>query len=989
MSSDGGDIAVETLSATNAHHNLFPSQHSDTASDIVEPQNDSKEQNPFNEKQDALTFDDNSNPCSENAHVQPNLQSKQGGSSWDPFSKNLNVPSISSADLEITKDAITPQTIPQNMDGAVNDDDDFADFDNFVDHNSTSLVADKPFEASTNKAKTETENPNMTSVQQGEYDSDNHEKLSCPDTADRFDSGERAASGDDFADFSGFEEANINAQIESVQSCDVEIPYSEPHNNELSNVNCSDTPLGESNHCTKGSCEKSEKSNSGYTAFEQGNYGADIEDTNEQKSDWADFGALALNCNHNDLQSNERAESTEKSSDSSENFIQIQPQVSVSESKSCDFDQYKQSMDSHLDRNEENIPHGHFENDDDVPPSGDQAVGVKTFRETTPEERFHDNDPSDSLKKDKSTAPTIEQSRHSDHFDGTKFSQFDQANLEGQSIELESNLQTNKLDVDENSKAHVNSQERVISDALESESNWAFFGTEDAAQNNHEFDDDTGFADFANFDTFGQSVQQDQEVSYSNSESPQKGNGDPFSQFPSHDQGNEDDFDDFEAFSEQQSMDFADHVGNVHEGIGPNFNHSNDFPERVNDARHSTEPVGWNRASPMPEVFRGFHSISEMLADVDCRTEQDVANEEVVTEDPLLIQDFFVSMSIASDVSKELNEEVESMWTLLADLSNSASLVLDVPNCILNSQLLSSLGVDVNNTLSTVKQNLPKYAAQLGLLQPMKSGEMKNEQDSMSATVGSSGIKSASNSQRNQNMMAGSSPTPDAVPDVEFDWGTSGLKNPLEMQSLSLDFFDSQFNSSSAASATSKLEEEFLSELGEEADSHSGFGGGGGGTNTNGSIGGTSRGATDSKLASILAVAQSSSHENVSVAVGGLNPSSLQNNNNDSNSANQLVFNPHSTNSSAKQSYKTTTSIQNGIGYFNGLQMMEKSTNCQMEAQRNYLSSNNQSYNHFSNCLPNKFGASTASSRTNSNPNSMSTNNNNNTKWGSWIFRRK
>ncbi|XP_063710946.1 aftiphilin-like isoform X2 [Symsagittifera roscoffensis] len=406
--------------------------------------------------------------------------------------------------------------------------------------------------------------------------------------------------------------------------------------------------------------------------------------------------------------------------------------------------------------------------------------------------------------------------------------------------------------------------------------NWAFFASGSTASANNEED---GFADFTNFEAFSQpfsELKHTWETNQQNTDLNIKAVNETKSGLEEGDEDaaasngieEEDDFDDFADFSTPASMSSNTTMAATEPNNSGTFQQYNGISDI--DEKQSISP-SFNLSEET-----GLQSIEDMLNEVDTKCEDLAEHDPVVTEDPLLLQDLIVSMPIASDVSKELNDVIEGIWSIVCDLCNSPSLLLLDPSspshsqCSLNEQLLYSLGVDLNNTLSSVKQNLPKYAAQLGLLQPMKSGDSKgDESGGVSAYQLRGNNNNANSAHRNQQAMSCTSPTPDAVPDVEFDWGTSGLKNPLEMQSLSLDFFDSQFNSCSAASAsaTSQLEQELLNELGDEV------GGRGTGISRGGedsqSLGGTSVSASavsrdrDSKLASILAVAQSSSHENV------------------------------------------------------------------------------------------------------------------------------
>ncbi|CAD5121630.1 DgyrCDS10125 [Dimorphilus gyrociliatus] len=116
--------------------------------------------------------------------------------------------------------------------------------------------------------------------------------------------------------------------------------------------------------------------------------------------------------------------------------------------------------------------------------------------------------------------------------------------------------------------------------------------------------------------------------------------------------------------------------------------------------------------------------------------------------------------------TKSSKKEIDiSFWNNLTHLEDTLALQYSWTKSGVYQFLLKAINVDTRNIL-TGNKNLPVYASHLGTpLEPVRQGEMKVTSPSLEIvdTSSSSTITPSEN-----------------VPPAQFDWSTSGLKNPLD-----------------------------------------------------------------------------------------------------------------------------------------------------------------------------------------------------------------
>lgn len=126
---------------------------------------------------------------------------------------------------------------------------------------------------------------------------------------------------------------------------------------------------------------------------------------------------------------------------------------------------------------------------------------------------------------------------------------------------------------------------------------------------------------------------------------------------------------------------------------------------------------------------------------------------------------------------KSLDVHTDGIIKYLRDIDVTLALNYDYKDSCTHNILVKALGIDKRNILfgpkwsSSASSNVPRFASDLSFnpLQPQKS--------SIAATTTTSIEKTTV---KNAEMNKQSQPQPDVIPEVEFDWSGSGLKNPLD-----------------------------------------------------------------------------------------------------------------------------------------------------------------------------------------------------------------
>ncbi|KAM9316816.1 aftiphilin [Gastrophryne carolinensis] len=155
--------------------------------------------------------------------------------------------------------------------------------------------------------------------------------------------------------------------------------------------------------------------------------------------------------------------------------------------------------------------------------------------------------------------------------------------------------------------------------------------------------------------------------------------------------------------------------------------------------------------------------------------------------------------------SSRLHSEVLDIWMELQDIHDAHGLKYQWGGSHSNKKLLRCLGIDTRNILFTGNKKqpviVPMYAAGLGMLEPTKEPLKPLSAAEKIASIGQS-------SHTPPDDVSSSDPLQESLPPVQFDWSSSGLTNPLDVEEqgiggstlLNLDFFgpvdDSGFNSS-------------------------------------------------------------------------------------------------------------------------------------------------------------------------------------------------
>lgn len=124
------------------------------------------------------------------------------------------------------------------------------------------------------------------------------------------------------------------------------------------------------------------------------------------------------------------------------------------------------------------------------------------------------------------------------------------------------------------------------------------------------------------------------------------------------------------------------------------------------------------------------------------------------------------------------NGALRDMWQQLEDVNNAYGLRYQWGGSHTNKVLLCSLGIDTRNILFTGHKKqpviVPMYAASLGMLEPTKEPVKPVSAAEMIASI------AQSPSVATELNTCPPDTAQESLPPVQFDWSSSGLKNPLD-----------------------------------------------------------------------------------------------------------------------------------------------------------------------------------------------------------------
>ncbi|XP_077995305.1 uncharacterized protein LOC144448857 isoform X2 [Glandiceps talaboti] len=159
-----------------------------------------------------------------------------------------------------------------------------------------------------------------------------------------------------------------------------------------------------------------------------------------------------------------------------------------------------------------------------------------------------------------------------------------------------------------------------------------------------------------------------------------------------------------------------------------------------------------------------------------------------------------IAIDVKSNRSKSVKKKEHDMniWNNLKDIDSTNALTYQWGGSANNKTMLKSLGIDSRNILMAKKSSsgVPIFAANLTMLQPRKVGEKAEKGD-----------KEEGQEEIDRDVIP-----QEPLPQVEFDWSSSGLINPLDANSLNLDFFATETSSNKKTNTKTKsvYEDELL-----------------------------------------------------------------------------------------------------------------------------------------------------------------------------------
>ncbi|XP_072030538.1 uncharacterized protein [Amphiura filiformis] len=330
-------------------------------------------------------------------------------------------------------------------------------------------------------------------------------------------------------------------------------------------------------------------------------------------------------------------------------------------------------------------------------------------------------------------------------------------------------------------------------------------------------DDDDDFGDFGTFKSTSSGSKEQQSSSSTSSLTNRVKSADEFGGFesssslPSSSKSRTDDFGDFGAFHDSKAKDSASNEEEDEFGDFGTFASGNKEPQdsdsgfasfqSTSSSKWATSPTkptqptnsSWGSStSRIDRVFQTcFPTLSELPNLVDNVEPLDIImNNESTVKGP-----------ITEGNQKRTHKKpgatttvCVSVWASLSDLENTRAVRYQWASSGNSKLLLASPGL-IHALASKKAAGIPIFAANLGMLTPSKPGEKAEHQEDTDSTEDSPEHTSGSATVSNNI----TSPTDEPVAKVEFDWVSSGLTNPLDANSLNLDFFTKEGKSGSSS----------------------------------------------------------------------------------------------------------------------------------------------------------------------------------------------
>ncbi|XP_069116235.1 aftiphilin-like isoform X3 [Argopecten irradians] len=287
--------------------------------------------------------------------------------------------------------------------------------------------------------------------------------------------------------------------------------------------------------------------------------------------------------------------------------------------------------------------------------------------------------------------------------------------------------------------------------------------------NDNDVDDDfDSFADFSSHFTSESSKNNSGTSTVLTDEA--KPGSDGFNAFPSASaaDGDNEDEDDWATF---QAPPTPDQVG-----AGSNEDDFGDFE----DFEHAVPPKGYSDSGsggfaafkqPEPAVTKPMVKQTSSEVITSCFPEFVGTDHDTATKTPLLLDDCCPNEVTQDDKSKTGPQ----IWVKLKSPNSTIQLSKLWSESHSNSKLFTTLRIDTRNILlGHRKPSVPMYAANLTLLEPTKGPTPPSETKSdANKLVDTSKVEDK--------------PASQDLPPVQFDWSNSGLTNPLEANSKSLE----------------------------------------------------------------------------------------------------------------------------------------------------------------------------------------------------------
>ncbi|GAB6021434.1 hypothetical protein CHUAL_004040 [Chamberlinius hualienensis] len=235
-----------------------------------------------------------------------------------------------------------------------------------------------------------------------------------------------------------------------------------------------------------------------------------------------------------------------------------------------------------------------------------------------------------------------------------------------------------------------------------------------------------------------------------------------FADFQNVVETSQEDFDDFQTFESEPKFD--DDNGQLFEVNFDAFNDENSIAFPPSETDDLSEDDEFGNFESTPQVSNFEHLISSTLSvafeNVDINCSNSGVSSEILRFDDLLLM-------------KTPSTSSDCVWEKLNDIDNTHALTYHWSTCRSNKLLLHSLHLNSQNFLPGAKwsSSIPLFAANLAAdpLEPTKVpfNNIYDDHQTMQSHL--------------QSSMIPVSVTADTiVPPAQFDWGSSGLINPLD-----------------------------------------------------------------------------------------------------------------------------------------------------------------------------------------------------------------